>query len=324
LVLPLPTRREESEPRDRWVDTLREAYAFDESRTGEYTVERSGARDLSISVHHPDRPAKGTDDAPVDEQTEETEPLQPISTGWTPQFVSPSTVYPLSTAPEEYVLDHLSGRALHADHEGIDDGLPLSFETMGPDVVGDVAHDTFAAALRHGVDTETLRTAAGPLPAAIDRAIASHAPRVSNAEREQLRRYVESSLLPELAETALWERLDGSGNRFVEEPLDGVARVGEPGLAVEIGGQADVVSVEDGVWRVDDLKVALAPLTGELRERYELQAATYAWALARQPGVEDVTTTVTTVGAETTSWTVERGEESVREALSRLYDLRWE
>lgn len=325
LVLPLPTRREEPAPRDRWVDTLRDAYEFDEGRSGTYTVQRPAeCEDLSVAVHHPTESTEAPAELPDGDSTADAEPLPEVDYGWTPRFVSPSTVHPLSTAPEAYVLDHLSGRALHADHEGVDDGLPLSFETMGPDVVGDVAHDTFAVALRHGVDTETLRSAGGPLPGAIDRALATHAPRVSNAEREQLRRYVESSLLPELAETAVWERLQNGSRTYVEEPLDGVARVGDTELAVEIGGQADVVSVtEDGVWRVDDLKVALAPLTPSLRERYELQAATYAWALSRQPGVDDVTTAVTTVGAESTSWQVKHGEAAVEDALARLHDLRW-
>ena len=325
LVLPLPTQRQAPTPRDRWVDTLREAYAFDESRTGDYTVERpDNTADLAVAVHQPSLLEADEENLPTEDVRAELDPAPPVDSGWTPRFVSPSTMHALSTAPEAYVLDHLSGRALHADHEGVDDALPLSFETMGPDVVGDVAHDTFAVALRQGVDTDTLRSAGGPLPQAIDRAVATYASRVSSAEREQLRRYVESSLLPEVAETALWERLQRRDRHYVEEPLDGVARIGNPGLAVEIGGQADVVSVDDdGNWRVDDLKVALAPLTPELRERYELQAATYAWALARQPGVDDVTTTVTTVGAEAGSWTVERGDAAFREALDRLYDLRW-
>jgi ATP-dependent helicase/nuclease subunit A len=223
------------------------------------------------------------------------------------------------------VLAHLSGRALHSDHEGVDDSIPLSFETMGPDVVGDAAHDTFALALRTEVDTETLRACGGPLPAAIDRAIAQHASGVAPDEREQLRRYLESSLLPAFAETALWERLHDADRRYIEEPLDGVVRVGEPGLAVEVGGQADIVSVDDaGEWHVDDLKVTLTPIDESTRRRYELQATAYAWALNRQPGVKSVTTTVTTIGAEQTSWTIDAGDAAFKRALDHLYDLHWE
>jgi len=328
LVLPLPTEREESTPRDRWVDTLRDAYEFHAGRSGSYTVATPEPHEpLTVSVHSPTSPVTADMESPPGTpDTGESSSLPPtLTTGWTPRFVSPSTLYPLSTAPAKHVLAHLSGRALHSDHEGVDDSLPLTFETMGPDVVGDVAHDTFAIALRDEVDTEMLRASGGPLPAAIDRAIARHASGVAPDEREQLRRYLESSLLPAFAETSLWDRLQATDRRYVEEPLDGVVRVGDPGLAVEIGGQADIVSVDDaGEWHVDDLKVTLTPLDESLRGRYELQAAAYAWALSRQPEVKTVTTTVTTVGTERTSWTVDAGDATFKRALNRLYNLNWE
>ncbi|WP_049981329.1 UvrD-helicase domain-containing protein [Halolamina rubra] len=321
LVLPLPGRRSAPTPRDRWVDTLREALAFDADRSGEYTVDTPGEHEpLTVAVH---RAAGGTPESAADSTREgatvdRPEPLP--ERGWTPRFVNPSTVYELSAAPDDGVLAHLSGQALHAEQDGVT--VPLPFETMGPEVVGDVAHDVFAAALSAGIDAGTLQDCGGPLPGALDRAIESHARGVAPEEREQLRRYVSGTLCPQLAETDVYDRLVSSPRRYVEEPLDAVARVA--GLAVEVGGRADVVSVDDaGQWHVDELKVGLRPPEPELRERYELQAATYAWLLERQEGVS-ATATVTTVGAHRETTVVEAGEAAVRDRLDRLADRRWD
>jgi len=319
LVLPLPGRRSEPTPRDRWVDTLRETLSFDADRAGEYTVEAPGDHDpFTVAVHRADG---GTPTAPEDrEETDGAARPDPLpERGWTPRFVNPSTVYELAAAPEAGVLAHLSGQPLHAEQDGVT--VPLSFETMGPEVVGDVAHDVFAFALSAGVDPDTLGDCAGPLPAALDRAIDEHARGVAPDEREQLRHYVEGTLCPQLAATESYERLAASERRYVEEPLDAVVRVS--GLAVELGGRADVVSVDrDGEWHVDEFKIGLRPPEPELRERYELQAATYAWLLERQEP-SAVTATVTTVGARQESTTVTAGAEDVRALLDRLADRRW-
>ena len=321
LVLPLPERRSAPAPRDRWVDTLRETLSFDESRGDSFEVETPGDHDpLTIAVH---RAAGGTPES-TGEATGDTDgrvgPDPLPERGWTPRFVNPSTVYELSSAPEAGVLAHLSGKPLHAEQDGVT--VPLAFETMGPDVVGDVAHDVFATALSAGCDPETLRNCDGPLPAALDRSVDQHARGVARSEQEGLRRYVEGTLCPQLADTDAYRRLAASERCYVEEPLDAVVRVN--GLAVEVGGRADVVSVDsEGRWHVDELKVGLRPPEPELRERYDLQAATYAWLLERQ-GPEAATATVTTVGAHQESTAVEAGGESVRELLEGLGDRRWD
>ncbi|WP_435116257.1 UvrD-helicase domain-containing protein [Halolamina sp. C58] len=320
LVLPLPGRRSEPTPRDRWVDTLRETLSFDADRDGEYTVEAPGDHDpLTVAVHRADGETPTAIEGQEEgETTDRPDPLP--ERGWTPRFVNPSTVYELAAAPDDGVLAHLSGQPLHAEQDGVT--VPLSFETMGPEVVGDVAHDVFATALSAGVDPETLRDCAGPLPAALDRAIDEYARGVAPDEREQLRRYVEGTLCPQLAATESYGRLAASRRRYVEEPLDAVVRIS--GLAVELGGRADVVSVDaDGAWHVDEFKIGLRPPEPELRERYELQAATYAWLLERQEP-SAVTATVTTVGARQESATVTAGAEDVRTLLDRLADRRWD
>ena len=318
LVLPLPDRRSAPTPRDRWVDTLREAFEFDEHRSGEYTVETPGHHDpLTVAVHR--LTEELTTAVAAADSGEPPEPSAVPDRGWTPRFVNPSTVYELAAAPEEGVLAHLSGQPLHAEQEGVT--VPLSFETMGPEVVGDVAHDLFTTALSAGVAAATLRDCAGPLPAALDRAIDRHARGVAPEEREALRRYVSGTLCSQLADSSAYERLAGSDRRFVEEPLDAVVRVN--GVAVEVGGRADVVSVDPhGNWRVDELKISLRPPEPALRERYEIQAATYAWLLERQ-GAADVTAAVTTVGAHEASERVEAGEQDVEELLDRLAERRW-
>lgn len=323
LVLPLPGQRSAPTPRERWADTLREAFAFHEGRAGEYTVETPDDHDpLTVAVHRTTAEMAGEGhEEPAAEAG--THPDRLPERGWTPRFVNPSTVYELATAPEEGVLAHLSGQPLHAEQAGVADTVPLTFETMGPELVGDVAHDLFTTALEADVDAGTLRRCGGSLPAALDRAMDRHARHVAADEREQLRRYVERTLCPQFAETASYERLAASERRYVEEPLDAVVRI--DGLAVEIGGRADVVSVDaEGRWHVDELKVALRPPEPALRARYELQTATYAWLLARQSGVDDVAASITTVGAHRETAAVATGEQDVRRALGRLGDLRWE
>ncbi|MEF8859416.1 MAG: UvrD-helicase domain-containing protein [Halolamina sp.] len=332
LVLPLPERRDEPEPRDRWVDTLRQAFEFDASSPAEYTVGAPGHHEpVRVAVHRPTGPEPKTASNTAEtgdpaKSAPKPDPVPPR--GWTPRFVNPSTVYALSTSPDEHVLAHLSGRALHTDHAGVSEALPLTFETMSPAVVGDVAHDVFTVALDRSVTTTTLQEGSGPLPAAVDRALRCHTRGVAHAERERLRQYVEGTLLPALAESALWERLQESRQLYVEEPLDAIARVGgngQAGVDVEIGGEADIVSVDaEGRWRVDDLKVVLKPLDRECWDRYELQAATYALALARQLGVEAVHAAVTTVGVESGTRQIESGSAEVRTALEQLSDLDWE
>jgi ATP-dependent helicase/nuclease subunit A len=321
LVLPLPGRRSAPTPRDRWVDTLRETLGFDESQGDSYTVETPGDHDpLTVAVHRAASGAPESTEEPVEEAEQAAGPDPLPERGWTPRFVNPSTVYELSSAPEAGVLAHLSGQPLHAEQDGVT--VPLAFETMGPDVVGDVAHDVFATALSAGCDPEVLRNCEGPLPGALDRAIDHHARGVARDEREGLRRYVEGTLCPQLADTDAYRRLAASERCYVEEPLDAVVRVND--LAVEVGGRADVVSVDaDGQWHVDELKVGLRPPEPALRERYDLQAATYAWLLERQ-GPDAVTATVTTVGAHQESTTVDAGAESVRERLVELGHRRWD
>ncbi|MBP1987191.1 UvrD-helicase domain-containing protein [Halolamina salifodinae] len=319
LVIPLPDRRSAPTPRDRWVDTLCEAFDFDERRRGEYSIDTPGDHDpLTVAVN---RLTEELTTAVESEGLGEGPPESPAvpDRGWTPRFVNPSTVYELAAAPEEGVLAHLSGQPLHADQDGVT--VPLSFETMGPEVVGDVAHDLFTTALSAGVDAAALRECSGPLPAALDRAVDRHARGVAPEEREELRRYLSGTLCPQLADSAAYERLAESERRFVEEPLDAVVRI--HGFAVEVGGRADVVSVDaGGDWHVDELKIGLRPPEPELQERYELQAATYAWLLERQ-GPTDVTAAVTTVGAHQESQTVEAGQEEVQELLDRLAERRW-
>ncbi|MFD1567281.1 UvrD-helicase domain-containing protein, partial [Halolamina litorea] len=319
LVLPLPGRRSAPTPRDRWVDSLREAFEFHEGRSGEYTVDTPGQHDpLAVAVHRPSASSPTPSEESGDADGNDGPPPLP-DRGWTPRFVNPSTVYELAAAPEEGVLAHLSGRPLHAEQDGVT--VPLSFETMGPEVVGDVAHDLFTFALSAGVDAATLSDCGGPLPAALDRAVAAHANGVAPEEREELRRYVAGTLCPQLAATEAYDRLVNSDRRFVEEPLDAVVRV--RGVAVEIGGRADVVSVDgDGRWHIDELKVGLRPPEPELTERYELQAAAYAWLLERQ-GASAVTASVTTVGAHQATAAVDAGGADVRELLDSLAERRW-
>lgn len=321
LVLPLPEERDEPAPRDSWADTLRSHLAFDATRRGEYRCTPETGEPFRVAVHRTDPTIESATERDSPETVLPARPERQRTPGWTARFLNPSTLYPLSSAPREYLLDHLQNRALHAPHDGTADGLPLGFETMGPDLVGTVAHDVFAAAIAREVDTETLRNCVEPLEGVLNSTIDEEARGVDPAERDLLRAYVADTLCPQFAASDLWDRLQASRVVYIEEPLDTVVRVA--GLDIEVGGQADVVSIDaEGRWHVDDVKVTLHPFDEEIRDRYELQTAAYAWILRQHPDVDAaVVPTVTTLGVEEGTLPVSVGDAAVREAVESLTGL---
>ncbi|SEM04306.1 UvrD-helicase domain-containing protein [Haloferax larsenii] len=317
LVVPLPTQLSPSRPRERWVDTIRDALGFDSSRRDTYAVTAPDGHSFSVRVHHPQSVSLSSDMAPSNAYepfvTTESSVVPP---SWSPRFVNPSTLYPLTTDADKYVLDHLQGRSLHTDHDGVAEGVPLSFESMGPEVVGHVTHGVLTEAVRRGVSTETLQSCGGPLEALLEEQIRTEAVGVTNSDREQLRSYVSEVLCPQFAETDLWSRLRDATVLYVEESLDTVIRVTD--ADVEIQSHADFVSKSaDGTWHVDDLKVSLQSPTEETSARYSVQAETYGWILSQQvSGV--VESGVTRIGVEPAGWCSEVSPQVVLEHLRTL------
>jgi len=327
LVVPLPADRDASRrrPRENWADALAAAFEMERATRGEtHTVASPRPDDQERTF------AVGVNDVPLVDRVPSREspptpaaatPTTPSKTGWTPRHVNSSTLYPLASDPERYVLAHLQRNALHTARAAPSDDLGLPFDALGPDVVGTVAHAVLARAVSAGVETETLAACAGPLRRRLDEALANE--RVGEAERAAVRAFVADRVCAQFAASKTWARLRASDPVFVEESLDAIVRVGE-GAAVETQNVADVVSrAPDGTWHVDDLKVALAPPDRETRRRYDLQAATYAWLLERQHGTESVSATVTRLGVDPTVRDATAPERSVAawfESLAGLLD----
>jgi ATP-dependent helicase/nuclease subunit A len=304
LVLPLPTRRDASDVRDRWVDTLRDALQFDETRTHTYRCPTPDGDSFRVRPH-----CRSEQSTTLTETS--TSPLPFVATTtardgetWTPRFLNPSTLYPLLTTPDEHVLDYLQRRALHTAHDGVADDLPLTFETMAPDDVGDVGHAVLATAIREQVSTPTLRQCSGPLARKLRYVLADRADRIDADERDRLQQFVADVVCPQFAATPLWERLQRASAVYVEEPVDTLVRV--DGFDRELQGVADVLSVDaTGNWHVDEIKIVLQPSTAETRARYRLQAQVYAWAVSKQVGTTTVVPSITQLGVEPLSRTVD-------------------
>ncbi|GGM64567.1 ATP-dependent helicase/nuclease subunit A [Halarchaeum rubridurum] len=304
LVVPLPGDRDPARrrPRENWADALADAFEVERAtRGGTHTV-------ASPRPDDPERTfAVGVNDVPlVDRVPSRAPPPTPAAatptprakTGWTPRHVNASTLYPLVSDPEKHVLAHLQRTALHTARAAPPDELGLPFDALGPDAVGTVAHAVLTRAVSLGVETTVLAECAGPLRRRLDEALAGRG--AGDAERAAVRAFVAERVCPQFAASETWARLRESESVFVEESVDAVVRVSERAVAVEMQNVADVVSrAPDGTWRVDDLKVALAPSDGETRRRYDLQAATYAWLLERQVG-GSVSATVTRLGVDPT------------------------
>ncbi|ELZ88799.1 UvrD/REP helicase [Haloferax elongans ATCC BAA-1513] len=318
LVIPLPTNRKSPEPRDRWVDTLRETLSFDDSRRATYDVSSPSGESVSVAVHRGERRIStdtGPDTSTSNELFVATAQERTLST-WNPRFVNPSTLYPLAIDASEHIVDYLLDRALQTARDGVSEQIPLTFESLGPEVVGDVTHGVLTEAVRRSVPTSTLQTCSGPLVEILETTIRKEAVGVNSDERQQLRSYVAGVLCPQFAESELWQRLQEAPEVYVEESLDTVSRV--DGVDVEIQSHADFVSkATDGTWHVDDLKVSLQPPTEETSARYSVQAETYGWILSQQvSGV--VESGVTRIGIEPAGSCSEVNPQMVLEHLRTL------
>ncbi|WP_435102636.1 UvrD-helicase domain-containing protein [Halarchaeum sp. P4] len=316
LVFSLPRERppERRRPRDYWMDALLEGLDLTDLSRGTRTHDCAG-RGVDIDVNHVSFVDRVATSDPVTTPHAATRP-DDAATGWTPRYVNASTLYPLATHPDTFLLDHLQGNALHTERESPADRLPLSFDGYGPDAVGTVAHDVLTTAVSQGVDTETLRACRGPLASRLNAALDD----VPDAARDELRAFVTETVCPQFAATETWARLRESDPVYVEEPLDAVVHV--DGFAIETQNVADVVSRDStGQWHVDDLKLALAPSDAETRARYALQTATYAWVFERQSGHAAVSV-VTRLGVDPDIRRVSAPNEPVAAWFDALPDLR--
>jgi len=322
LVVPLPRSCPyESQPRDRWLDAIRERLDFTEERTGTYTLDpsSSAADPFEVGVNDVELNARWTPEANTSQADVAVTPPRVTEVApWVPRFIRPSTIYPLTEDPSEYVLPHLLGKALHTTTNDVPDDHPLLFARFGPDDVGTCLHDILTTLIERNVSESTLRSRGDIVHEVFDETIYDMVSNVSDSERDALFTFFDEQVLDDFVDSDLWHLLHDAETVAVEKPVDGLATVGD--VEVEIHGTADVlVETSDGERHVSDIKISLTELTDETRRRYELQVATYAYLFEhQQTTARPVRRSVETFGVERETITSSWPPSVIEQRLSRL------
>ncbi|MFC4451351.1 UvrD-helicase domain-containing protein [Halorussus aquaticus] len=323
FVVPLPASRPRWTPRDNWAGVLYDALELDRSAPrATHTVtpdapvragDRGGDPSFRVAVNDvafTDR--VGTDN--LERPIPPTSRLGGDSTAWIPRFVQPSTFRPLANDASEHAIDHFMGRALHTETDAPEVGLP--FDTLGPDTIGQLAHDVVGE-LATTRFTGEIRPDEDPVATVVRRNLDYHAADASPVERTAVREFLETTVVPQFAASGLRERAHSAATVYLEEPLEGLATV--DGVEVEIQGQADfLMRFPDGSWSVEDVKIALTD-DDAAEGRYQLQLATYEWALSRQVGTDaEITSYLSTFGTVTEETRCSLNPSAVEHCLGRF------
>ena len=327
LVVPVPqSQRRGCQIRDRWVDTVREALQFTDGRSDSYTVtppeSDPNCDTVTVGVNDVDlfatRPQSDTT-SPVS-AVATSPPMRDALDDWVPRFVNPSTLYPLTEDPEAHVLAHLLGEPLHTATNAVPDTVPLQFDRLGPEEVGQCLHAVLTTLIERNVATESLESFEPVVRETFEHVVDERAPEISESERGGMYAFFQE-ILASIVETQLWTELtDPTTTVRVDQPIDGLVELND--VEIEIHGEADIlIEYPDGDRHVADLKITLAPLSETSRRRYELQVAAYAYLLDQYQSISCHThRTVETFGVERETITSSWPPEVVERRLSRLVD----
>ena len=301
LLVPLPYEIPGTEqPRDRWLDSIHDALGFPDDRSGTYAHETwaGGVRDdtksrretFDIAVNDVDLFAEYArtptgDTALVGATPPRRNDLDP----WVPRFLDPSTAYPLTEDVDATVLRHLLDEPIHTETDDVTAGLPLTFETLGPEAIGTCLHDALTKLVVRDVSESEIRSlddsASDVLNDAIDEVSGERSARAPETEREGITTFFAEFVVDPFLDSALWKRIQSAETVYVEHDLDGLLAVDD--LEVEIHGTADfLIELKPSEWHVTDLKISLTESTSRTRSRYQLQVAAYAHLLRRQLGTD--------------------------------------
>ena len=299
LVVPLPRSFSgEQQPRDRWLDTIRDGLNFTGDQTGSYSVDTDtgsfdvGVNDVALQATWADTATACGDDVAVNL------PRRTDLDPWVPRFANPSTLYPLTDDPDAQVLDHLLGNALHTEANDVPNDIPLQFDRLGPDDVGSCLHEVLTTLVEREVPEHTLRSLGDEVRRVFDDVVDDHAPRIDDDERDGLFTFFREDVLDDFLASDLWNRIQRAERVTVERPIDGLVTVDD--VEIEIHGTSDfVVESPSGEQYVADLKITLTDQTPETRRRYELQVTAYSYLFEQQESSESpVKRTVETFGVE--------------------------
>jgi len=352
LVIPLPQTRELSQPRDHWVDTLREALEFDEAvvsddgPTDTYACHSPSGREFDIRVYtqpscsrgdgsqaERDRgsyeadaegDATGTATPSTDNLADEeyvpaaATPAAEASPVFVPRFINPSTLYHFLDDPDAHLIRYLQRRQLTPPDHAVDPNLGLVFHSVGPEDVGDIVHTTIERLITHREQftATALQNCAEPVSDIIQTTL-ERSPDLTPSERRSLVGFITDLVCPQLATSQLWQRVQQADAVYVEVPADTVTRV--DGVAVELQSLADIVTRAGEQWDVTEIKISLqdTPPT----DAHRLQAQVYAWALTHQPDTETVTAHVQQLGATAANIPVDWDPQTVRGRLAETRGL---
>jgi len=239
--------------------------------------------------------------APAQRPQRATPATDILGDAWQLRFLRPSLHGPLVDDPAATLVPILREQTAPIETDSAAPDVALPFDAVGSEQVGDLVHRLVARLVRADLAADEVD---GPVAREIAASVLKHVA-AGDDEQAKLYRFLTTEILPDLAGSALWSRVERAATVYIEEPLEAVTRV--DGVDVEVQGAADLVIVTpDGTHHVEELKVRLSsspPPTDTLR-RYRLQAQVYAWTLTQQ--VDDsvrVEARVTTVGATTETYT---------------------
>lgn len=147
LVIPLPRRYGDADQRDYWVSTLQAAFEFDGRRSAghTYTCNAPNGDCFRIRVADPTSTPQLTagDSAIPAIATANEDITAPLK----PRFIRPSGYWPLLDAPVQRLVPYVQHRQLTPNAGTVEATLGLTFETVGPEAVGDIAHAVIEAAI---------------------------------------------------------------------------------------------------------------------------------------------------------------------------------
>ncbi|GAB3679139.1 hypothetical protein GCM10028857_00020 [Salinarchaeum chitinilyticum] len=303
LVVPLPQSLPgEPQPRDRWLDTIRDGLNFTGDETGTYTVDPDAeTNDASFDVGVNDVALQGAwtnSSTSRDVDVAVNPPRRAELVPWVPRFTNPSTLYPLTENLDEQVLNHLLGNPLHTDANDVPDHVPLQFDKLGPDDVGSCLHEVLTTLVKREMPERALHSPGNEVRSLFDDVVDGHAPRIDDNERDGLFAFFREEVLDDFLTSDLWSRIQQAENVTVEKPIDGLVTIDD--VEIEIHGTCDfVVEMPSGERYVDDVKITLTDQTPETQRRYELQVTAYSYIFEQQQhSTNSVNRAVETFGVE--------------------------
>lgn len=326
LVIPLPQDDGSLSSRDHWTQVLCDVFGMNVlNKTGTNLLSlpdgsnipqdtRVIVNDVALDVNL--EGSKTDRVVPTQRPDQPVPPTDIVGDEWNHRFVRPSLVGPLVDDPEEALASVIRYQTINTETERVANDLPLTFETISTETVGDIVHRIVTRLVTAQLSVSELSE---PIAHQIAHSVLDNMVNARGDERAGLQQFLVEGVLPGLASSDLWKRVERAQAVYTEEPLHATKRIA--GVDIEIQGKADLLVVlPDGTHYIEEIKTALAKPTSAQWRRYHFQIMAYAEALQQQVESDvDVVPQVTTVGAVTETYDNSEGRfTSFWEEFSRL------